>query len=67
MSGPEFFPDDALPIHYDADGQVCSRAGGRPAPLGGCPDGCDFAPHYSNDGHRSCYDPPELDRRGVSA
>ncbi len=60
----EFFPDDALPIHHldeDHDGRqrgVCPHSGGARASTGGCPRGCDGATeHYSNDGHRACYDP----------
>lgn len=59
-----FYPDDALPIHHldeDRDGRqrgVCPHSGGSRTDTGGCPRGCDGATeHYSNDGHRACYDP----------
>lgn len=63
----EFFPDDALPIHHldeDRDGQqrgVCPHSGGSRTDGGGCPRGCEGATeHYSNDGHRRCYDPAPI-------
>lgn len=61
-----FFPDDALPIHHlDDDGGhprgVCPHSGGSRNALGGCPRGCDAATeHFSNDGHRGCYDPAPI-------
>ena len=69
----EFFPDDALPIHHldaDRDGQqrgVCPHSGGSRTDGGGCPRGCEGATeHYSNDGHRGCYDPaPVRPRAGA--
>jgi hypothetical protein len=36
-------------------GLFCSREG-LLAPGGRCPDGCDHADHYSNDGHPECAD-----------
>lgn len=36
-------------------GMFCSREG-LIEPRGQCPDGCDHAPHYSNDGHPECAD-----------
>lgn len=60
----EFFADDALPTHHlddDLDGRqrgVCPHSGGSRNSLGGCPRGCGGArEHYSNDGHRGCFDP----------
>ncbi len=69
----EFFPDDALPIHHldeDRDGQergVCPHSGGSRTDGGGCPPrGCEGATeHYSNDGHRRCYDPAPRSARGL--
>lgn len=59
----EFFADHALPIHYlddDIDRQqrgVCSHSGRSRDADGGCPRGCSGArEHYSNDGHRGCFD-----------
>lgn len=40
-------------------GGFCSREG-LLAPGGQCPDGCDHAEHYSNDGHPECEDAPLL-------
>lgn len=40
-------------------GSFCSREG-VPQPSGRCPDGCDHADHYSNDGHPECEDIPDL-------
>lgn len=37
----------------------CSREG-QMAPGGQCPDGCDHADHYSNDGHPECEDAPQF-------
>ena len=34
-------------------GGFCSREG-QLAPGGQCPDGCDHAEHYANDGHPEC-------------
>lgn len=36
-------------------GYFCSREG-QLTPGGRCPDGCDHADHYSNDGHPECED-----------
>lgn len=62
-----FYPNDSLPIHHldeDRDGQqrgVCPHSGGSRTDTGGCPRGCDGATeHYSNDGHRACYDPAPI-------
>jgi hypothetical protein len=59
-----FYPDDALPTHHldeDHDGRqrgICPHSGGVRTDTGGCPRGCAGATeHYSNDGHRDCYDP----------
>ena len=59
--------DDALPVHHlddDADGRargVCPNSGQSRDSLGGCPRGCSGAnEHYSNDGHRDCYDPATI-------
>lgn len=59
-----FFADDALPVHHlDDDGRrprgLCPHSGGPRDALGRRPRGCGGATeHYSNDGHRGCYDPP---------
>lgn len=60
----QFVPDNALPIHHVDDdhtgrqGGVCSYSGQSRNSLGGCPRGCSGATeHYSNDGHRDCFDP----------
>lgn len=65
-----FYPDDALPIHHldeVHDGRqrgICPHSGGGRTG-GGCPRGCDGATeHYSNDGHRGCYDPTQARQRG---
>jgi len=67
--GEDFFPDDALPIHHLDDDigcrqrGVCPHSGSTRTAGGGCPRGCAGATeHYSNDGHRACYDPPVLRR-----
>jgi hypothetical protein len=44
-----------VPAHYNVDGQFCDR-GGALAWGGQCPDGCDHADHYANDGHPGCED-----------
>ena len=66
-----FFPDDALPIHHldeDHSGRqrgVCPHSGGGRTDSGGCPRGCaGAAEHYSNDGHRGCYDPAPIRSAG---
>lgn len=46
-------PLSPVPGHFNADGAFCSREG-QMAPGGHCPDGCDHADHYSNDGHPEC-------------
>lgn len=60
----QFVPDDALPIHHVDDDHpgrqagVCTYSGQSRNSLGGCPRGCSGATeHYSNDGHRDCFDP----------
>lgn len=59
----DFVDDDALPIHHldDTDGRergLCPHSGASRDSLGCCPRGCSgAAEHYSNDGHRGCYDP----------
>lgn len=62
-----FFPDGALPTHHldgDHAGRqrgICPHSGGGRTATGGCPRGCAGATeHYSNDGHRDCYDPAPL-------
>lgn len=69
----EFFPDDALPIHHldeDRDGRqrgLCPHSGQGRTDAGGCPRGCGGATeHYSNDGHRACYDPAPIALSGGS-
>lgn len=53
-------PGPTVPAHIkESTGMFCSRegqAGER------CPDGCDHADHYSNDGHPECEDLPPVMR-----
>lgn len=42
-------------------GRFCSREG-LMTPGGRCPDGCEHADHYSNDGHPECEDTSGLPR-----
>ena len=54
--------DELLPVpgHIsDSTGLFCQREGVM-APGGRCPDGCDHAEHYSNDGHPECEDDPGI-------
>lgn len=45
-----------VPGHFnDVTGNFCTREGSL-ALAGRCPDGCDHAPHYTNDGHPECKD-----------
>lgn len=53
MADNEFAPDDAVPFHFNLDGQPCSGSGVSSS-TGQCPNGCDHADHYANDGHRDC-------------
>ena len=54
-----FTPPGSLPAHYDWKGEWCSRGGTDPDPqTGHCPNGCDHADHYSNDGHEACEEIP---------
>jgi hypothetical protein len=53
----------ALP--HSEQGYFCKREG-EMAPGGQCPDGCDHAEHYANDGHPECEEKLslyELERR----
>lgn len=51
-------PLSPVPGHInESTGMFCSREGTL-APGGRCPDGCDHAEHYSNDGHPECEDNP---------
>ena len=45
-----------VPGHLTIEGRFCSREG-LLADGGRCPDGCDHANHYSNDGHPECEEP----------
>jgi len=46
-----------VPGHInDVTGRFCICEG-MLAEDGRCPDGCDHADHYSNDGHPECEDP----------
>lgn len=48
-----------VPAHFnDVTGHFCSR-GETMQPGGRCPDGCDHAEHYSNDGHPECEEIPK--------
>lgn len=52
-----------VPGHINTvTGGFCSREG-QLAPGGRCPDGCDHADHYSNDGHPECEDIPTMGER----
>jgi hypothetical protein len=53
MPDKGFTHPDSLPFHYRDNGQPCQRAG-QLSDSGHCPDGCDHADHYSNDGHEAC-------------
>lgn len=49
-------PISSVPGHIrtaNPPGNFCTREG-ELAPGGRCPDGCDHADHYSNDGHPEC-------------
>lgn len=66
-----FYPDDALPTHHldgDHDGRqrgICPHSGASRTDTGGCPRGCVGATeHYSNEGHKACYDPAPLRTAG---
>lgn len=55
-------PLSPVPGHINSvTGRFCNREGGL-APGGQCPDGCDHADHYSNDGHPECEDTSGLPR-----
>jgi hypothetical protein len=52
--GPCPEADYPVPGHIkESTGMFCTREG-ELAPGGRCPDGCDHAPHYANDGHPEC-------------
>lgn len=57
-TAPEHTHPDSLPAHYRYDGSLCSESGKMPREGGSCPNGCDFAPHYANDGHEACVEEP---------
>lgn len=62
MSLPEQLPEQlsVVPGHInDRTGGFCTREGSL-QPGGRCPDGCDHAEHYANDGHPECEDPGPL-------
>lgn len=50
----------SLPFHYRANGDPCDWSGHI---LEQCPNGCDHADHYTNDGHAACAD--KLSTQGV--
>lgn len=52
MSGPL----TAVPGHINAVTGLFCTTEGTLAPGGRCPDGCDHADHYANDGHPECED-----------
>lgn len=61
----------AVPGHirtesHNRGGYFCSREG-QLAPGGRCPDGCDHADHYSNDGHPECDEPFQFPLRTAVA
>ena len=56
----EFTPPDSLPFHYRDSGDPCPWSG-HVIPI--CPNGCDHADHYSNDGHEACEEIPEVGKR----
>lgn len=69
---PDYYPDDALPVHHLDDGPrgeqrgVCTYSGQARTDTGGCPRGCEGATeHYANDGHRACAD--EVDEWAAGA
>jgi hypothetical protein len=47
-------PHSPVPGHINPNtNHFCTREG-QLAPGGQCPNGCDHADHYSNDGHPEC-------------
>ena len=62
MTLEEFSPPGSVPAHYRDNGTPCQKAGTL-TDRGRCPDGCDHADHYSNDGHEACQDIPMIRER----